>query len=405
MNRGKYMLECPERFADGYRIPMEKVEKSIQTILHKLSAKIPIYTDGFPMFYENDIPNRYKLGENDNWTCGMHTGNYVLAYALTGDEAFRRVAEHHLDSYQKRIDEFGTLNDHDVGFVFSPSCVALYKLTGNEYAKELALRAANLLYEFSYTEKGGFLLRSGIAKDISDKSVEPWCRTMMDSMLNIPLFFWATEETGDKKYAVAGKSQCEITGKYLIRPDSSSNHHYQFELITYKPLHGHTLQGNRDDSTWSRGHSWGILGYPIAYSYGVRDEYVLPLYRDITHYFLNHLPEDLIPYWDFDFIDGDEPRDTSAAAIAATGMLAATEWMPLDEKEKEIYRTAAHKIINSIIDLWTTETGDEYDGFLSGVTPARRLSGFPIHTCAPYGDYFFFEALIRIYKPELQLRW
>ena len=141
----------------------------------------------------------------------------------------------------------------------------------------------------------------------------------MDTLMNAPLLFWAGQETGRQEYLDAAMSQNKITAQYLIREDASSNHHYQFELETHKPLHGVTWQGYSDTSCWSRGHAWGVYGFPITYSY-CKEPYLVDVHRDITYYMLNHLPADLIPYWDFVFVDGDQPRDSSAGVIAVCGM-------------------------------------------------------------------------------------
>lgn len=402
MERGNINLNKPERFTDGYTIPKEKLQKALDIVLKKLRDKASVYKDNFPRPAEE--MRRYNLGENFRWVHGMHTGTYILAYEATGDNVFLDVAKNHLKSYEKRITDDINLRDHDVGFVFSPSCVAYYKVTGDEYAKNLSLTAADILYDRCYSEKGGFIMRVAVAKDNYDESCLTGCRTMMDTLMNIPLFFWATKETGNEKFEKAALSQCQITADYLIRPDGSSNHHYQFEVGTCVPLYGVTLQGNRDDSTWTRGHSWGVLGFPIAYNYCPQD-YMVPLHRDITYYFLNNLPDDLIPYWDFDFISGSEPRDTSAAAVTVCGLLEAARVMPYTDEEKLIFKTAANKIMESLIDKYTTSTGEEYDGLMTGVTGARRRSPDRSENCALYGDYFYLEALVRLLFPDWKRYW
>ncbi len=402
MDRGNIQLERNERFIDGYRIPREKLKKALDCALKKLREKAFLYKDGYPSNFTANC--RYDLGPNDNWIHGMHTGCYLLAYEATSDSFFLDIAKHQLKSYEDRIINDVNLDDHDVGFVYSPSCVAYYKLTGDEYAEKLGLRAADILYNRSYTEKGGFILRGAAAKNSAAEESKWACRTMMDTMMNAPLFFWAYEMTGDEKYKKAALSQCDITNKYLIRADGSSYHHYQFELGSFKPLYGLTLQGNRAESTWSRGHTWAITGYPIAYRYAPAD-YMMPLHRDVTYYYLNHLPEDFIPYWDFDFTSGDEPRDSSAGVSAVCGILEAVKVMPYSDEEKESLITAVNKILNSVIDKYTTETGEEYDGLITGVTAARKISRFPIEECSLYGDYFYLEALVRLLKSDFDRYW
>ena len=391
MSNRNIKLNNPDRFRGDCFIAVEKFQHAIKKACDKLASKIDIYMDAFPRF-------DYSLGINNSWICGMHTGTFLLAYELTGDEKFLNVVRHHMLSYRKRIDEKINLDDHDVGFVFSPSTVAYYKVTGDEEAKQISYAAAKHLYETGYSKKGGFILRSGPNAD------KEWaCRTMMDSLLNAPLLFWAGKEFNIPEYTDAGLAQSAITDKCLIRDDGSSFHHYQFEVGTHKPVRGLTLQGASNDSCWSRGHSWGVLGLPIAYSY-TGAEWILPLHRDITYYMLNHLPEDNIPYWDFDFVSGSEPRDASAAVISVCGMLEAIAYLPDTAPEKEVYKNAAIRIMESVIDNCTDVSSDEYDGLINHVTFAKP-QGKGIDSCAIYGDYFYLESLIRFTNPNWKRYW
>ena len=117
---------------------------------------------------------------------------------------------------------------------------------------------------------------------------------MMDSLMNAPFLFWSSEVTGNEEYAKAAHDHNLTTVKYLLRDDASTFHHYMFEPGPETPVRGLTLQGNSDDSCWSRGHSWGVYGFPIAYSY-CKDETLVEAHRNITYFMLNHLPDDLIP--------------------------------------------------------------------------------------------------------------
>lgn len=401
MNRGSIKLNNAERFQESFSVSEEKLSAAIEAAVSKLRDKIDVYTDGFPHTSSRNF--RYKIVENSNWVCGLQTGCYLLAYELTGDTAFLEVAGHHLKSYENRIEKRIKLSDHDVGFVYSPSCVAYYKVTGDEYAKELALRAADILYDTCYTKEGGFILRADYDRSSHDEKWLPHCRTMMDTMLNIPLFYWAGKVSGNEKFTEAANSQAEITNRCLVRADGSTYHHYQFALGTFQPLFGLTFQGNRDESTWSRGHAWGVLGFPIAYGYtGLA--YMPLVQRDLTYFFLNHLPEDYIPYWDFDYTSGDEPRDTSAGAIAACGMLEAARVMPETVIDREIYKNASNRIVDSIIDRYTAHP-EKYDGLLTGVTACRRMEGYEHNACALYGDYFYLEALMRLKNPDWKMYW
>ena len=405
MERGSIKINNPERFRKKCTIAPDKIRNAINKALTKLNAKSESYTNGFPRALNKEKPyTQYELTENDNWECGMLTGCYIAAYEISGDKRFLEVAEKHMATYRKRVDERIELDDHDVGFSFTPSCTALYKATGNTEAKEIALDAAEYFYNTSYTPKGKFILREFTA-DI--QGLDGGCRTMMDTMMNAPLLYWAAEETGKNKYAVAAKNQAITTDECLIRDDGSSYHHYQFELKTYKPLYGLTFQGHADESCWSRGHAWGIYGFPIAYKY-TKDERFVKVWKDMVAFMLNHMPDDNMPYYDYDFVSGDEPRDASAAVVSACGLLEMAKLLP-DDPDREIYENAAYMMIESTIDKFTsdkTKDGEEYDGLLWGVTLGHLKSGIiGGETCAVYGDYFYMEALLRCVRPEWEMWW
>jgi len=390
------ILEHPERFEGACSISKAKLDGAIEKALDKLEKNIPNWTDSFARTCSVDY--KYVPGANDNWECGMQTGAYWLAYELSGNPKYREVAEKHLLTYKERFEQNVGMNNHDIGFVFAPSCVAAYKITGCESIRRLALDVAEYYYNTSYAKEGGFILRT-----IHGRTAPNGCRTMMDTLMNAPFLFWAGQESGKQEYTEAALSQNKITEKYLIREDASSFHHYQFEVGSYKPLHGLTLQGYSDDSCWSRGHAWGVYGFPIAYSY-TKADFLPKLHRDVTYYMLNHLPEDLIPYWDFVFTEGEEPRDSSAGLVAVCGMLEMCKYLPNDAPQKKIFESAAAQMLEAIIDHCTGDIGRAYDGLICHVTHAVP-QGQGIDECAIYGDYFYLEALMRFVNPEWNRYW
>lgn len=402
MNREKITLTNPERFSGKYVIAKEKLEAAAKAATDKLKAKaLEFMKEGeigkdFPGTCSVDF--KYVRNENKNWECGMYTGCYWLAYELTGDEFFREIAEKHLPTYRGRVDNRIGMDDHDVGFVFTPSCVAAYKLTGNEYAKKAALDAAAHEFNYNYSKEGKFIIRFHGGWDKG-----PGCRTMMDSLMNAPLLFWAGKESGNEEYFKAGHDHNLTTEKYLIRSDSSSFHHYQFDPATAGPVKGVTLQGNSDDSCWARGHSWGIYGFPIAYSY-TGDETLRKVHKDITLFMLNHLPEDNIPYWDYDFVSGDQPRDSSSGAISSCGLHEMARLLPDGHEDKALYECASAKLLEALIDNCTGDIGKDYDGLICHVTHAKP-QGQGIDESAVYGDYFYLEALLRHLKPDWNKYW
>ena len=393
----KITLNSPEIFEKERRISKEKLTRAAEAATDKLEALAKKYGEElFPATHSTDF--KYEMGENNNWVCGMYTGCYWLAYEITGNKFFREVAEKQLSSYRTRLDNRVGVDDHDVGFVYTPSCVAAYKITGNESARKLALDAADYLYNNSYSKEGKFIIRAHKGWKTG------WgCRTMMDSLMNAPLFFWAANESGKAELKEAAMAHVKTTETYLIRGDASSFHHYQFDPATAGPVNGVTWQGRSDESCWSRGHAWGVYGFPIAYSYG-EQEYLKDLHRDITYFMFNHLPKDLIPYWDYDFTSGDEPRDSSAATASVCGLDEMAKMLPDGCYEKKIYQNAAAGMLEAVIDGCTGDIGRDYDGLICHVTHALP-QGRGIDECAVYGDYFYLEALKRQLDDSWKKYW
>lgn len=333
----------------------------------------------------------YQKTENVEWTTGFWTGTVWLAYEMTGDEGFRKTGKIHVQSFLDRIENKIDVNYHDMGFLYSLSCVAAYKLCKDQEGKKAAVMAADHLLT-RYRERGGFIQAWGNVGDPKDY------RLIIDCLLNLPLLYWASEVTGDPIYGDRARRHIQTAMNCVMREDHSTYHTYYIDPDTGKPSYGVTHQGNRNGSAWSRGQAWGVYGVALSYRYQKRQEYV-QMFRDVTDYFIQHLPEDLIPYWDFDFDTGStEPRDSSAAAIAVCGIY---EMLPyLEKEEQKKYEMAADKILCALIKKCAVRNGEECNGLLLHGTYARSSTENTckdrgVDECNTWGDYFYMEALRR----------
>jgi unsaturated chondroitin disaccharide hydrolase len=225
--------------------------------------------------------------------------------------------------------------------------------------------------------------------------------------MNMPLLFWASDVTGDSSYAEKAADHIKTAMDYVVRPDNSTYHTYFFDPDTGKSVRGVTNQGNRDGSAWARGQAWGIYGSALAYE-KIGDEKYIDIFRRVADYFIEHLPEDLVPYWDFDFDTGsDEPRDSSAGVIAVCGMLEMAK--RLSDDEAKYYTSAAKKILKAVNDMCKVESGAISNGLLLHGTYARKTPTNTCHNggvdeCNVWGDYFYMEALTRLTK-DWELYW
>ena len=359
----------------------EKIAYALSEALKKIDANLDVFDTVFPS--HASVNNVYTKDENVNgWNEGFWTGILWLAYDLTGDEKYRRVAEMQIPTYTKRIKEHLGVDHHDMGFLYTPSCVAAYKLTGNEEAKETALLAADNLMR-RYHEKGEFLQAWG------EIGAPDNYRLIIDCLLNIPLLYWASEVTGDKKYEEIAFKHYKSTAANIMRPDGSTFHTFYFDPETGKPTKGVTHQGFRDDSCWSRGQAWGIYGPLMTYMYEKNPD-AIEFFKRTSRYFMEHLPEDFIAYWDLAFTSGDEERDSSAAAIAACGLIEGA-----NVTGDEGYLNAAKNMINSLIDGYLTKDIPESNGLLLHAVYGKPMNN-GVDECNIWGDYFYMEALARL---------
>ncbi len=371
---------------------MNKVEQAIKDCVKVVSTYLDTFTNHFP--YSHSENNFYEQSENVEWTTGFWTGVLWLCYEATGEEKFKKAANIQVDSFLNRIENHIDTNHHDMGFLYSPSCVAAYKLTKNESGKKAALLASdNLISRFQ--EVGQFIQAWGNLGD------EDNYRLIIDCLLNLPLLFWATEETGDNKYRDVALRHIDTAMKVIIRPDNSTYHTYYFDKKTGEPTVGITRQGYRDGSAWARGQAWGIYGSALAYRYTKNEKY-FDIFKRLTTFFLEHLPEDKLPYWDFDFTTGsDEPRDSSASAIAVCGMLEMSKY--LEQDDALYYTEEAKKLLDVLIDTCAVKDPAVSNGLLLHGTYARKSPYNPcnnrgVDECNTWGDYYYIEALMRLSK-------
>ncbi|WP_028611559.1 glycoside hydrolase family 88 protein [Paenibacillus harenae] len=383
------------KYSERPVLTREFCEEAIVFILKKVDENLETFTYKYPApASENNI---YPAIDNIEWTSSFWTGMLWLAYEVTGDMKYRNVAEIQLESYKKRVDERIATGTHDLGFLYTLSSVAAYKLTNNEEAKEISLKAADLLME-RYFEKAGIIQAWGGPDDPENGG-----RMIIDCCMNLPLLYWASEVTGDQKYYEAAYSHVKMAEKYIIREDSSSYHTFFMDIYTGEPKYGRTVQGYSDSSCWARGQAWGIYGFPLSYNY-TADTGLIELAKKVANYFINRLPEDSIAYWDLVFTSGvDEERDSSSAAIAACGLLELAKSLPLLDSDKRLYENAAMQIVKSLAENYTSKQLPESNGVLLHAVYAKPHNK-GIDECNIWGDYYYFEALVRLMK-DWKLYW
>lgn len=379
-------------------ISKEETEQALAGASAQIKACLPEFTEKFQNTYsENGF---YRPINNIDWTTGFWTGEIWLAYEYCKDKCLRDAAEVQIQSFYERIVKKIEVDHHDMGFLYTPSCVAGYRLTGSETGKKAALLAADQLIS-RFQEKGEFIQAWG------EMGAKENYRLIIDCLLNVPLLYWAFKETGNEKYKEIADKHVHTALDNVIRPDFSTWHTFFFDPKTGKPDHGATCQGYRDGSAWARGQAWGIYGTALAYRYTGRGEYK-DIFRGVSAYYLEHLPKDLVPYWDLEFTDGDEqPRDSSSASIAACGMLEMAKY--LEPLEAEFYRKTAEKFMGSLYRSYAVKDSAVSNGLVlhstySNHSPYNTCNHCGVDECNSWGDYFYMEALMRLHK-DWEVYW
>lgn len=364
----------------------QQLDNARQQVLRKIDRNIPKFDGKFPA--ETCEKGHYALTDNVEWTTSFWSGQLWLAWEMSGDDKYRRAAEKHISSFGNRIANRIDTATHDLGFLYTLSCVSAWRLTGNREARGFALLAADALLE-RFNPQSGIIQAWGDLRDPEQAG-----RMIIDCNMNLPLLYWATQQTGDSRYADAARTHASQAAKYIVRPDASTYHTYYMDTVSGEPRFGNTHQGYSDDSCWSRGQAWGIYGFLLSYRYtGERD--LVELSRRLAHYFLNRLPEDDVCHWDLALLGTREPRDSSAAAIAVCGLLDLATALPASDALRASYEEIALRMMASLTANYLADDSEDCDGLLKH-SVYHMASGKGVDQCSSWGDYFYVEALVRL---------
>lgn len=375
-----------------------ELEKQWEFCLSKIDMGIEKYKYGlFPRNYAtNSEGSGYRAMDIGGWENGFWAGMVLLAYEMTGDKKYLEVNENHIKSFYERVINNYSLNHHDIGFEYTLSCVASYKVTGNPLAREAALLAADKLCE-RYTPTGKF--------------IKPWSRMddpvehriIVDTYLNLPFLFWASEESGNPKYREIALNHLETTVDVLVRPDGCAYHTYMMEYKYGNPIRPKVDQGYADDSVWSRGQAWVIYGLALAYSY-TNDPHLKEVQKRATEQFIKRLPADNIPAWDMVFTDTKTLKDTSAAVIATCGMLEMNKLHP-DHENKNEWEEKVHDILRELDAKHTTRIEDINSNAILTHATSDVCRNYGLNVSLIYADYYYMETLVRLLKPDWKRYW
>ena len=320
----------------------------------------------------------------DEWCAGFWPGILWYDYEYTNDPAIRQEAEKFTASLEYLTYE--PAYDHDLGFLMFCSYGNGYRLTRNESYRQAILRSAAALSAL-FNPKVGTMLSWP-----RNVAMFGGHNTIMDNMINLEMLFWAAKNGGDKKLYDMAVSHADTTMKYHFRPDYTSYHVAVYDTLTGEFVKGVTHQGYDDNSMWARGQAWAIYGYTVVYR-ETKEPRFLDFVQKVADVYLEHLPDDYVPYWDFnDPAIPYAPRDASAACVVASALLELSGYVS-PEKGQE-YKKAAVCMLESL-------SSDKYRSGKSKPAFLLHSTGnYPSHSeidaAIIYADYYYIEALMRL---------
>lgn len=325
-----------------------------------------------------------RKATKEEWCAGFWPGVLWYDYEYSGDKRIKEEAEKFTASLEflSKTPAF----DHDLGFLIFCSYGNGYRLTQNPAYKQVILDTADTLATLFKPQVGTMLSWP--------RNVELFGghNTIMDNMINLEMLFWAAKNGGNPYLADIAISHADKTMKYHFRPDYTSYHVAVYDTLTGDFVKGVTHQGYADSSMWARGQAWAIYGYTVVYR-ETKDCRYLDFVQKVTDVYLEKLPEDYVPYWDFnDPAIPDAPRDASAACVVASALLELSTYLPGDKGER--YKDAAMKMLKSL-STENYQCGEASPAFLLHST-GHWLAKSEVDASIIYADYYYIEALLRL---------
>ena len=357
-----------------------KIDRKLSKVAVKSRDKIPYTT-------VNGVHDDKTKDHVTWWTNGFWGGLMWLMYIDTKNEEYKITAENAEKLLDPALFEKCDILHHDVGFMWHILSGVNYRYTGNRDSKLRNLLAANIL-------AGRY--------NINGKFIRAWNQdkigwTIIDTMMNIPLLYWASKEVEDDRYKYIAMAHADTTMRDHIRDDGSVVHIVSHDVMTGDVIETFGGQGYEVGSSWSRGQAWALYGYVLSYIHTGKQEY-LDTAKKVAHYFIANVCDDYLPRVDFRSPEEPVLYDSTAGACAACGLIEIAKQVP--EHEKKIYLNAAINILKAMEKEFCNWSDDE-DSILQMGTE-RYTRG--IHIPIIYGDYYFVEALYKLRGNEF-LSW
>ena len=363
-----------------YESDRELFQNAVAFAQKQVRRLIENHPDFYPMYSEGG-KWRHEGPAWTHWCDGFLPGMMWLFYRYLGpDKPDSKFWMEQAVRYSKPLEVRKTDSDvHDLGFIFFSTYYRWYRITRDLSVRDVVLQAGKTLSE-RYNHEGQYL-RSFVAED----------SIFIDIMMNVGIIFYTARETNDKRLRDVAVRHCLTTRRYLVRGDGSTAHEGIFDLATGEFLRQSTQQGFRGDSCWSRGLAWALYGFSTSFEYS-RDPRFLKTAEACADYYISHTAADGVPPWDYNAPPENRSLvDTSAAAIAAAGLLRLCRMVP-DPMKGHFYWSIAIQILRTLCNKYLAIADPSWEGVLKGGV-YHIHKGLGVDESVMWGEYFFVEAL------------
>src|SRR5436190_8305116 len=360
----------------SYNHALDFAERQVRSLIERNPDFFPMYT----------VSGKWRhTGEKwTQWTDGFLGGMMWQFILRSSNPYWRERAEH----YSKLLEHRQHDRDvHDLGFIFLSTYLPWFELTGEQHLHDVLIQAGRTLA--MRFKKNGQYLRSFVSDD----------SLFIDIMMNVPIIFYAAIESGDRELARIATAHCRTTRDKIVRADGSTAHEGIFDLNTGEFLREDTHQGLGPDSAWARGLAWSIYGYSKCYAL-TGNEVFLDVAERNARYWIDHLPADGVPFWDFHADTSAPPpwgaqKESSAGAIAASGLLDLSRQAKFADSREQYERTALQMLDALVIPEYLADATPGWEGILKhGVYHTKKNLG--VDESVMWGEYFFVEALTKV---------
>lgn len=375
-------MHCPTSEQDrlaSYTAALAFAERQVEALITKHPDFFPIYTVGGKWHHSGELWT--------DWTGGFLAGMMWQFHRRSGSPEWRQRAEHYSRLLEHRKTD---RHVHDLGFIFLNTYLPWYRSIRETALNDVLIQAGQTL-ALRFQHAGRYL-----ASFIGPESL------FIDIMMNVPLIFYAANETLDQSLGRVATAHCRTTRERLVRADGSTAHEGIFDPSSGEFQRQSTHQGLRADSCWARGLAWSLYGYSQCYGWTRQIEFLNVAERN-AEYWLTHLPDDRVPLWDFDADPAAPPprgaqKESSAAAIAASGLLdlaAQTQ----SAARGIAYRTTALAMLDRLVEPeYLANDTPGWEGILKhGVYHTAKNLG--VDESVMWGEFFLVEALTKVVRP------